>query len=500
MYWTMLRRELIGRRRQTIVVAVGLAIAIALVIVVSSLSAGITKAQAEALEGVTGVGTDLTVTGQPSTPEEGGGGPRFDFGSSDGEETADGTTRLAQSNLMSEPGRGTLAAEAVEQVASADGVAAATGALSLMNTSFSGEMPDFSAQSDGGSASAPGAPPQGGGMGGGSSFGIDSFAVLGVDPAATAFGPLAALEVVEGRALAASDGDALVAVVDESYAASAEVAVGDLLNVGGTDVEVVGIVASTTDSADTAADVFLDLGTAQDLAGLEDVVSTVYVSADSASRISALQADLEELLPDATVSSQADLAEQVSGSLSSAAALITNLGTWLSLIVLAVALAIAALLTSSGVTRRTREFGTLKAIGWSNGRIVGQLAGESAVQAAMGGLAGLAIGLGAVGIINLVAPVLQVTGGSGGSGAPGGNGGAGSGGVAGGPPGFGGADMPGMGGGAGAASEIVLQAPVTPWVVAAALGLALLGGLVAGSIAAFRAARLSPAVALRTVS
>ena len=41
MYWTMLRREMLGRKRQTAIVAAGLAIAVALVIVVSSLSAGI---------------------------------------------------------------------------------------------------------------------------------------------------------------------------------------------------------------------------------------------------------------------------------------------------------------------------------------------------------------------------------------------------------------------------------------------------------------------------
>ena len=40
MYWTYLRRELVGRKKQTIIVAAGLAIAIALVIIVNSLAAG----------------------------------------------------------------------------------------------------------------------------------------------------------------------------------------------------------------------------------------------------------------------------------------------------------------------------------------------------------------------------------------------------------------------------------------------------------------------------
>ena len=49
MYWTYLRRELAGRRRQTVIVVAVLAIAIALVIVVSSLAAGVRDAQAQAL-------------------------------------------------------------------------------------------------------------------------------------------------------------------------------------------------------------------------------------------------------------------------------------------------------------------------------------------------------------------------------------------------------------------------------------------------------------------
>lgn len=499
MYWTMLRRELLGRKRQTIIVAAGLAIAIALVIVVSALSAGVTQAQTRALEGVYGVGTDLTVTGAATQPGQ-GGGPRFEFGQNDGQST-DGTTTLEKSRLMSNPRQGTLDASTVTAVGKLDGIAKATGALSLTNTTFTGEMPDRSQmQSQGGGMSGP---PEGGAGGaggsGGSSFGIESFTVLGVDPSATGVGPLSATKVRSGRALAASDAGQKVAVVDSRYAKTESIAVGDSVEVGGSTVEVVGIVESTGDEAETAANVFLPIDTARTLAGVKDVVSTVYVSADSASGIDALQQKIEKQVPDATVSSQADLAAQVSGSLSSASSLITNLGTWLSIIVLAVALVIAMLLTSSGVSRRTREFGTLKAIGWSNRRVVGQLAGESGVQALIGGVVGLALGLGAVGVINLIAP--KIGGGTTAS-ADRAAAGAMPGGADSGVPGGGsGSGMPGgFGRAAQQATEIVLHAPVTPWIVAAAILLALLGGLVAGSFGAWRAARLSPVEALRAVA
>jgi len=490
MYGTYLRRELAGRKKQTMIVAIGLAIAIALVIVVNALTAGVRDAQAQALASVYGVGTDLTVTGEPAEPGQ-GEGPRFDFdadaGQSDGE-----TTTLAQSTLRTDLLRGTLDSSVLDTVAATDGVAAASGALSLTNATFSGEVPSGGfAPQDGEQPAAPEegqTAPDAGQGGGGGSFGVDSFSVLGIDPAATSVGPLASAEVTDGRGFDADDAEALVALVDSTYAGTDEIAVGDTIDVAGSDVEVVGILGSTSDSADTAANVYLPLRTAQTLAGVDDVISTVYVQADSADSIEAVQSALADALPDATVTSQSELAATVSGSLSSATALITNLGTWLSIIVLAVAVLLSVLLTLSGVGRRTREFGTLKAIGWSNGRVVRQVAGESMVQGLIGGAVGLVLGIAGIVLINVLRPTVAASGASQGAG-PGAIGG----GMGGGPTGGGGMLQT-------AAADVVLQAPFTPWVLVAAVGLAVLGGLVAGAFGGWRAARLSPAEALRSVA
>ncbi len=489
MYGTYLRRELAGRTKQTVIVAVGLAIAIALVIVVNALSAGVRDAQSQALSSVYGVGTDLTVTGAQSQPGE-GGGSRFDFGAGEGA-SADGTTTLSQSRLMTDMRRGTLDAATVSTVTSLDGVSAATGALALTNTTFSGQVPDRSTQSGTGTGQTPGQgqgtgePPSGGpGGDGGSAFGVDSFSVLGVDPAASV-GPLSSVSVTEGRALGSADAGTDVAVVDATYAASAGLAVGGAIDVAGTSMQIVGIVASASADADTAANVYLPLDVAQTLAGVGDVVSTVYVQATSADAIDAVQSEISAALPDATVSSQSELASTVSGSLSSASTMITNLGTWLSAVVLLVALALAVLFTISGVARRTREFGTLKAIGWSNGRIVRQVAGESLVQGLLGGAAGLLLGLGGILLVNVIAPTISVGASTTGQGGQGGPGGAGPG---------------GFGQAAAQVSDVVLSAPVTPVVVVAAVGIAVLGGVLAGAFGGWRAARLSPAAALRSVA
>lgn len=489
MHWTYLRRELGGRRKQTAIVSIGLAVAIALVIVINSLSAGIRDAQQTALSSVYGVGTDLTITGEAAAPGEGGPG-RFEFGEDGGETDDEGATTLSQSRLTTDFGRSTIPTDVLENVRGIDGVAQAAGALSLTSMTFSGELP--AAPGDGGGfPGAPGGGMPGGGFGGGS-FDIGMTTVLGVDPEDLAVGPLSAVEVADGRTFDADDAGQLVALLDASYATTEELAVGDDIELAGSQVEIVGLIASTTADADTAAQVYLPLDTAQTLAGLEDVVSTIYVQAAGADSTDALQATLEAQLDGVEVSSQSDLAATVSGSLSSASSLISGLGTWLSVIVLAVAVVLAVLLTVSGVSRRTRELGTLKAIGWSNGRIVRQIAGESLVQGLIGGVAGLVIGIGTIGIINLVSPTIGTApaASSGGGTGPGGSGG---------PGGF-----PGTGGspfsGAAAQAEVVLNAPLTLWIVIAALVLSVIAGLLAGVVGGWRAARLSPAEALRSVA
>ena len=51
----------------------------------------------------------------------------------------------------------------------------------------------------------------------------------------------------------------------------------------------------------------------------------------------------------------------------------SNRGTWLSVAVLAAAFGLAGLLTMSAVSRRVRNLGTLKALGWKKRRIIAVL-------------------------------------------------------------------------------------------------------------------------------
>lgn len=499
MFATYLRRELGNRTRQTVIVAIGMALAIALVIVVSAISAGVKNAQSQVLESIYGVGTDITVTAEAAAPGDVVAGPLFEFDSGEGT-TTDGSTTIEESMLTSGRFGGTFDADALDTISEIDGVAAATGVLELDNTTFSGEMPDFGnvqIRPDQGAA-----PPISGGAdgAGGSAFDIDSFSVMGLDVDSSSVGPLTTVTVDDGRALEASDAGAYVAVLDAEYATTAELEVGDSITIDGQAFEIVGIVSSTSAEAETASNVYIPLDVAQTLSDNDGKVSSIYVQATDASEVSALAAALQDALPDTTVSTQADLAEDVSGSLSTAADLVGNLGMWLSVLVLAAAFVLAILFTISGVTRRTRELGTLKAIGWSNGRIVRQVAGESLVQGLIGGAAGVALGLAGILAVNLVAPTLTASMGSGftfgGGPVISTDGGDTTQGATG--PQFEGGPL--GGGPEAATTDIVLNAPVAVSMLLFAVGLAILGGLLAGAIGGWRAARLRPAEALRSVA
>ena len=73
-YLGYLRSELLRRKGRTILTVLGLAVGVSLVIAVSALSRGLDRAQAAALDPLSSIGTDLTVTLAPQESQGGQGG------------------------------------------------------------------------------------------------------------------------------------------------------------------------------------------------------------------------------------------------------------------------------------------------------------------------------------------------------------------------------------------------------------------------------------------
>ncbi len=522
MFFTYLWRELRRRMRQAIFIAVGLALGIGLVITVTAASAGVKNAQASVLHSLYGVGTDITVTKAPAAGSN-SGGFGFGFRQNIGTGTRPKAGSVINNNTLS--AGGTLAAmnsSAVTEVAKVANVAAAAGGLTLTDRTISGKVPALNFNNGGGGGGFGGGNAGGGGGGRnpgsfGASFKLNTFTVNGVDIGNGELGPLSTGKISSGRTFASSDASSDVAVVDSSYATQYKLKVGGTISVGNskstsTNFKIVGIVSEPAGAS--PADVYIPLGVAQTLANLKNDVNTIYVAATNSQDIDSLAGTISKTVPGSTVTDETSLASEVTGSISSAASLANNLGKWLAIAVLVAAFLLASLLTMSAVSRRIREFGTLKALGWKSRRVIGQVMGESIAIGILGGAVGVGLGILGASMVGRFAPPLTATLGSAtGTATPGGrrffNGGTGGGFNGGG--GFGGTGGGGGGGNpfrggftnARAAADTVgvhLSAPVTMGAVIAAVVLAILGGLIAGSFGGWRAARLRPAAALSKVA
>jgi ABC-type lipoprotein release transport system permease subunit len=508
MFFTYLRRELRRRMRQAVFIALGLALGIGLVITVTSAAAGVKNAQGAVLHALYGVGTDVTVTKTPTAGSDTPGSFGFGFRTGTTKRPAAGT-KIDTSTLAAGGTLGSISSSSVTTVADLHDVSAAAGGLTLNDRTLSGTIPAINT-SGGGTGGFGGG---GGGSGGGGSFRADfttnTFGVDGVDIGSGELGPLSSGSISSGRTFTTADASSDVALVDSSYATQNKLSVGSTIAIGNskgttTNFKVVGIVSEP--AGDNPSDVYIPIGVAQSLANLKNDVNTVYVAASSASAISTVSAEIKTALPSDTVTNSSDLASEVTGSLSSASSLANNLGKWLAIAVLIAAVGLAILLTMAAVSRRVREFGTLKALGWKSRRIIGQVMGEAVAMGIIGGVVGIGLGFAGAELVSklshkLTAVVGQTTG----SATPGGARQFGAGGTGG--TGTGGGGFGGGGGGgfhpATAASHTVavpLSAAVSTNVILLAVLLAVAGGLLAGMFGGWRAARLRPAAALSKVA
>lgn len=479
MFFTYLWRELRRRMRQAIVIALGLALGVGLVITVTAASNGVKNSQADVLHSLFGVGTDITVTKPPASGQAQsiGIGIRQEVKSDVKGGSSTSAVNININQLLNSQ-YSTLTTAQLAQVAAVHNVTAAVGGLSLVDGTVTGTIPAVSLGKGQGKSLS-------------SNLTEKSFTVDGVDLIHAQSGPLSAARITSGTMLTAADANAADALVDSGYAAQNGLHAGGTIDVGGTNFKITGIVS--VPQAGNPPNVYIPLAKAQALGktgstALTGKVNTIYITAASAADIPAVQASISQALPGTTITDQNNLASEVTGSLSSASSLANDLGKWLSVAVLIAAFLVASLLTIAAVTRRVREFGTLKALGWRSWRIIAQVMGESIAIGIVGGLIGVGLGIGGAALIGRLAPSLSATVGSNNSASVA----SGSGGNQ-------------LGSALSAVSNtahtvsVKLTAPITIDIVLLAVALAVAGGLIAGSLGGWRAARLRPAAALARV-
>jgi len=155
-----LRNELVRRKSRTILTVLGLAVGVSLVIAVSALSRGLDRAQAKALDPLSSIGTDLTVTLAPQQ-DQGGGGSGFGGGGPGG-----GDREVIQANQsvitdlskLGKPGQHfvhdfflpgtqlTFPQSSAQQIAKVPGVASVSSGLVLAAVHQEGTVPKIVAK------------------------------------------------------------------------------------------------------------------------------------------------------------------------------------------------------------------------------------------------------------------------------------------------------------------------------------------------------------------
>jgi ABC-type antimicrobial peptide transport system permease subunit len=305
-----------------------------------------------------------------------------------------------------------------------------------------------------------------------------TYTVAGVNPSNTTSGLVTKAQLVKGTWLSTTPSTAATQVlVTTAYASQEGLKLDQTLSINSVKYKIVGLVNPTLTG--DVSDIYFSLANLQTLSTNQSRVNEVLVSVANAKDVNAVAKAIKKELPGATVLTSKSLADQVTGSLSNARKLANDLGGALAVVVLLAAFLIAGLLTLSSVSKRVREIGSLRAIGWSRGRVVRQIMAETIGIGVIGGVLGIGIGVVICLIIGAVGPALSVS----------------STGLA-----VGASSVSGLvhqTTSATVATTVHLTAPIRVFTIVIAFVGALLGGLIAGAVGGWRAARLSPSSALR---
>jgi ABC-type lipoprotein release transport system permease subunit len=253
----------------------------------------------------------------------------------------------------------------------------------------------------------------------------------------------------EMRYLRAGDRD--VVLVERTYAEPRALQPGNFIKVAGKKFRILAIADTTGSTRAARADLYMMLPDLQRL-----IAQRIPDHAQDAN-IMLAQATSAKVLAQAKREMQFASFSAASGSSCHKPAVMVLGMNERSVWLLALLIGLFTLVSSmksqlAAVMERRREIGILKAIGWTNGAITGQVLVESLLQAALGG----ALGCAAAVLVLVLVPIARL-------------------------------------------AHLAVQTPITisPLVLGFGLALALVGGAFAGSIPAFIAARQRPAIAMR---
>jgi ABC-type antimicrobial peptide transport system permease subunit len=486
-YLSYIAAEMRRRKGRTLLTALGLGVGVGLVVTVSALSTGLDHAQDKVLKPLTGVGTDMSVT-RPLKLSGSGGFGGLSQKERDQLRKENGPVRIGLANRgkpgthfsddnFVATGQLTFPESEVATIGRLNAAKDAAGGLTLTALHIEGTVPKQSSRPQV-QGFGPGGPPR--------NINAQPMTVTGVDVSKPTLGAISPSQISTGTYL--HSGSAREAVLNTSYARRKNLRVGSTVKLKGKAFKVVGL--ARTPLGGQASDVYVKLDQLQALSGRKGRVNVVYARAASTGTVSALASQIRHSFSGAQVTTAKDLADRIGGSLKDTKSLAAKLGKALQIVGLVAAFLIASLLTLASVTKRIRELGTLKALGWRQWHVVRQVTGESLAQSILGGVLGAALGIAGAALITAVAPHLDASVAGPAAAEPNARAGPGGGPILG---------TFGQGQVTSGVTRVALDAPVGVRLVLLAIALALAGGLIAGAVGGLRAARLRPADALRHI-
>jgi putative ABC transport system permease protein len=223
------------------------------------------------------------------------------------------------------------------------------------------------------------------------------FLELGIQPDQLAnFG----VQVVDGRPYTADATDEVM--LGHRAALGQRKSVGDMINIDGSDFRIVGIFSTGQVFGDSAS--MLPLTALQGMERKPGDVTLAFVKVKPGSDIDGLRSRIERENPElATVRSESEF-----GRIDRNLKLISAANIGISILALVIGAIGVMNTTAMSVFERTREFGVLRAVGWTRVRVIGLVMGEATLISFAGAAAGVVMGFIAIRLIRHVPEVVGV--------------------------------------------------------------------------------------------